>query len=62
MNTLKVFTKREYVQDGERKVKFYCVGIVKMTDKGRVFLRLFREPEREFFLFPEKEKIVIDEN
>ena len=51
MKYLNVFTKREFDQDGERKVQFYRVGYVKETEKGAKYLRLFLLPDTEFFLF-----------
>ena len=57
MKYLNVFTKREFEQNGERKVQFYKVGYIKETEKGGKFLRLFHEPDREFFIFAEDDNV-----
>jgi len=56
MKILYIYTKKCYEQDGEKKIKWYRVGYMKETDKGTRYIRLFQQPDTEFFLF-EKEKL-----
>ena len=51
MKLLNVFTKREFEENGERKVQWYRVGFMKESEKGGKYLRLFHQPDTEFFLF-----------
>jgi hypothetical protein len=49
-----VFTRKNYEKDGEIKTKWYKAGMMKETEKGSRYLRLFNQPEVDFFIF-EKE-------
>lgn len=49
-----VCTRRVYEKNGEQKIKWYRVGIMKETDKGTKFFRFFHQPDTDFFIF-EKE-------
>lgn len=51
-----VLTRKIYDENGERKLKWYKVGYLKETDKNTKFLRLFQQPDTEFFI-SEKEKL-----
>jgi hypothetical protein len=46
-----VCTRRVYEKDGERKVKWYKAGILKESDNGKRYIRLFHSPQTEFFIF-----------
>ncbi|MCH8904473.1 MAG: hypothetical protein IIA45_11225 [Bacteroidetes bacterium] len=59
MKYLNVFTKREFEQDGERKIQWYRIGYLKETDKGGKYLRLFSQPDTEFFLFSQDDNVGI---
>lgn len=54
MQLFDVCTRKFYEKDGEKKVKWYRVGIMKISDKGSRYLRLFSQPMTDFFIF-EKE-------
>ena len=51
MQLFHVCTKKEFEQNGEKKLKWYKAGLLKITDRGRFFLRLFHQPEIDFYLF-----------
>lgn len=51
MSIQNVCTKREYEKDGIKKVKWYKVGFLKQADSGRKYIKLFHQPETEFFVF-----------
>jgi hypothetical protein len=36
-------------------MKWYRAGMMKETDKGTKFLRLFNQPETDFFIFEREE-------
>ena len=56
MKLFDVCTRKFYEKDGEKKIKWYKAGVLKETDKGSRYLRLFHQPEIDFFIF-EKEEI-----
>ena len=60
MRLFDICTRKFYEKEGEKKVKWYRAGIMKETDKGTMFLRLFHQPETDFFIFekvePEKKE------
>jgi len=51
MRLFDVCTKKIFEKDGEQKVKWYKAGTMKTTEKGNTYLRLFHQPENEFFIF-----------
>ena len=51
MVVLPICTKRDYQKDGETKTKWYKVGILKVADSGKQYIKLFHQPETEFFVF-----------
>ncbi len=56
MHILNVCTKKVYEEkNGEKKIKWYRAGILKVSDAGKMYLQLFHQPQTEFFIF-EKEK------
>ncbi|MFA6922903.1 MAG: hypothetical protein WC223_01495 [Bacteroidales bacterium] len=57
MQIYDVCTKKVYEKDGERKVKFYKSGIMKITDSGRIYIRLFHQPEVDFHVFEKTPKL-----
>jgi hypothetical protein len=56
MNLFDVCTRKFYEKDGEKKVKWFRAGIMKETDKGSRYIRLFNQPDTEFFIFEKKDK------
>lgn len=51
MQLFNVCAKKEYEKDGEKKVKWYKCGILKITDRGKRYLRFFHSPDTEYHLF-----------
>jgi len=62
MKLFDVCTRKFYEKDGEKKVKWYRAGIMKETDKGSRYLRLFSNPETDFFIFEKTENPENKEN
>jgi len=60
MRLFDICTRKFYEKEGEKKVKWYRAGIMKETDQGTRFLRLFHQPETDFFVYekvePEKKE------
>ena len=55
MRIFDICTRKFYEKEGETKMKWYRAGIMKETDKGTRFLRLFNQPETDFFIFEKNE-------
>jgi len=51
MQLFNVVSKKVYEKNGEKKVKFYQVGTMKITDAGKRYLQLYILPQTEFYLF-----------
>ena len=51
MQLFNVCSKKVYEQNGEKKVKFYQVGMMKITDAGKRYLQLYHLPQTEFYVF-----------
>jgi hypothetical protein len=56
MQLFNIYTKKDYVKNGESKVKWYKVGFLKIADSGRKYIKLFHQPMTEFFVFDRDEK------
>ena len=56
MRLFDICTRKFYEKEGEKKVKWYRAGILKETDQGTRFLRLFHQPETDFLLFEREEQ------
>ena len=56
MQLFDICTRKDYEKDGEHKVKWYKVGVFKIADSGKKYIKLFHQPEIEFFVFDRKEK------
>ena len=50
MRFFDVFTKKVYEKDGEQKVISYKAGMMKITDRDNIYLRLFHNPNIDFFI------------
>lgn len=55
MQLLNICTRKEYEKDGEKKIKWYKVGILKIADSGMKYIRLWQQPDTEFYVFENKE-------
>ena len=51
MQLFNICTKKEYEKDGEKKVNWYKVGVLKIADSGKQYIRLFQQPRTEFYVF-----------
>ena len=51
MQLLNICTKREYEKEGEKKIKWYKAGILKITDRGKSYIRLFNQPMTDYYVF-----------
>jgi len=55
MKLFDICTRKFYEKEGEKKMKWYRAGMMKETDKGTKFIRLFNQPETDFFIFEREE-------
>ncbi len=55
MQLYNICTKKDYEKDGEKKSAWYKVGVLKIADSGRQFIKLFHQPDTEFFVFEKDE-------
>jgi len=51
MQVFNICTKKEYEKSGEKKVKWYKVGVLKIADSGKQYIKLFHQPLTEFYVF-----------
>ena len=56
MQLLNICTKKDFEKDGEKKVAWYKVGILKIADSGKQYIKLFQQPDTEFFVFEKDER------
>lgn len=56
MRFFDVCTRKFYEKEGETKMKWYRAGIMKETDKGTRYLRLFHQPQTDFYIFEKQEQ------
>ncbi len=45
-----VLSKQEFIKDGESKKLFHKVGIIKITQTGKMYLQLFQFPNITFYV------------
>lgn len=57
MQLFNICTKKEYENNGEKKIKWYKVGVMKIADSGKKYIKLFHQPLTEFFVFDKEEDI-----
>ena len=56
MKFFDICTRKFYEKDGETKMKWYRAGVMKETNQGTKFIRLFNQPETDFFVFEKVEE------
>jgi hypothetical protein len=61
MQLQNICTKKEYEKDGEKKVQWFKIGILKTADSGRKYIKLFHQPQTEFYVFDNEEKLLQEE-
>ncbi|MBN4051396.1 hypothetical protein JYU16_01130 [bacterium AH-315-M05] len=52
-----ICTKKEIDDNGEKKTLWFKVGVLKFTDKGKRYLHLFQQPQTQFYVFEQEEKL-----
>lgn len=58
---LSIFSRHDYKDEaGETQTRWYKVGYLKLTDTGGKFIRLFHQPNTDYFCF-ENEADVLPE-
>jgi hypothetical protein len=57
MTLLNICTKKEFDINGNIVTKWYKVGTLKIAESGKQYIKLFQQPDTEFFVF-EKEPLV----
>jgi len=50
MQIFDVFAKKVFEKEGEQKIISYKVGAMKITDRNNIYLRLFHNPNTEYFI------------
>lgn len=55
MQLLNICTKKDYEKNGEKKTKWYKVGVLKIADSGKRYIKMFHQPQTEFFVFDNEE-------
>ena len=55
MQLFNICTKKEYEKDGEKKVKWYKVGFLKIAESGKRYIKLYMLPQTEFFVFDQND-------
>jgi len=55
MKLFHICTKKDFEKDGEKKTKWYRIGILKEADSGKKYIKLFHQPDVEFFVFEREE-------
>lgn len=56
MQVFNICTKKEYEKDGEKKVKWYKVGFLKIAESGKKYIKLYMLPQTEFYVFDREEE------
>ena len=57
MQLFNICTKKEYEKDGEKKIQWFKIGILKIADSGRKYIKLFHQPQTEFFVFDKDDQV-----
>lgn len=56
MQVFNVLSKQEFIHDGQTKKLWHKIGIIKMTQKGGMYLQLFQFPNMDFYVVEPKDK------
>ena len=54
MQLMNICAKKIYEVNGEEKITWYKVGVLKISDNNRMYVRLFMYPSTEFSVFENK--------
>jgi len=55
MQLFNICTKREYEVNGDKKIKWYKIGVLKITDGQKKYIRLYHAPQTELYVFDREE-------
>ena len=61
MQLFNICTKKEYEKNGERKTTWYKVGVMKIADCGKKYIKLVQQPQTESFVFDKEENQPVTE-
>lgn len=51
MKYFNICTKKIIEKDGVKRIKWYKVGMMKITDSENKYLMLFQQPNTDFYIF-----------
>lgn len=51
MKIFNICTRKVYDVNGEEKSKWYRVGAMKIADSGKMYIKLYQQPDTEFYVF-----------
>lgn len=51
MKLYNICTKKHYEKEGQHKTKWYKVGFLKVAESGKQYIKLFHQPETEYYVF-----------
>lgn len=55
ITTYDVLSKKDYVQHGKPKSRWYKIGRVRELPNGKRFMQLFQTPDLEYYIFPKSQ-------
>ena len=64
MQLFHICTKKEFEANGEKKIKWYRAGTLKVTDAGKQYVHMFHQPTTDFYVFesdPVSDETVVSE-
>ncbi len=57
MRFLNVMAIKEFLNNGENVVLWHKIGVIKQINNNMWYLQLFHQPETDFYIFGDKEKV-----
>jgi len=51
MKLFNICTRKDFEKEGMHKSVWYKVGLLKEADSGKRYIKLFHQPQTEFFVF-----------
>ena len=61
MKIFNICTRKDFDKEGIRKSVWYKVGLLKEADSGRKYIKLFHQPQTEFFVFEKEDNSILGE-
>ncbi len=59
MKLFNICTRKDFDKDGIRKSVWYKVGLLKEADSGRMYIKMYHQPQTEFFVFENDENVAL---